>query len=343
MCYYNLKGMVITVKGSFLVNIAQGRYYVLYNITFQQIETFLTVAKCLNLSKAGETLYASQPSLSKTLKRFEEGVGMRLFKSSNQGMALTGDGEYLFSVLEPLYKTINKSIQLARYNSTTPLRVLRIVEPSSYDYTDDFAQLKHLVKAFESKYPDVVVQEHLCDFKELRQELEFGNADLVFTEDFGIRDIPGVTARLLNHFNLYITISAKHPLAVSDKLDFSALSNETLFTLPTMASEQEDIDTQLEACRFLGFTPRRVEFKSNFNTLLHAISKGRGICFCAKLKKIRLDDDLRYYQTDFPVQPSIAVAWRTNKLSREAKNFINMLPEDGYDGLNEPPQDTPPE
>ena len=92
-------------------------------------------------------LYASQPSLSKTLKRFEEGVGMRLFKSSNQGMALTSDGEYLFSVLEPLYKTINKSIQLARYNSTTPLRVLRIVEPSSYDYTDDFNILKNLVKA----------------------------------------------------------------------------------------------------------------------------------------------------------------------------------------------------
>jgi DNA-binding transcriptional LysR family regulator len=86
-----------------------------FNITFQQIETFLTVAKCLNLSKAGETLYASQPSLSKTLKRFEEGVGMRLFKSSNQGMALTSDGEYLYSVLEPLYKTIDKSIQFAQY------------------------------------------------------------------------------------------------------------------------------------------------------------------------------------------------------------------------------------
>jgi DNA-binding transcriptional LysR family regulator len=283
------------------------------------------------LSKAGETLYASQPSLSKTLKRFEEGVGMRLFKSSNQGMALTSDGEYLFSVLEPLYKTINKSIQLARYNSTTPLRVLRIVEPSSYDYTDDFIILKNLVKAYESKYPDVVIQEHLCDFKELRQELEFGNADLVFSEDFGVRNIPNVTIRRLNRFRLYITISAKHPLAASDKLDLDALCNETLFTLPTLASEQEDIDTQLEACRMLGFTPRRVEFKSNFNTLLHAVSHGKGICFCAKLKKFRLDDDLRYYPANLPELPSVVVVWRNGRLSREAKYFINMLPEEGYD------------
>lgn len=283
------------------------------------------------MSKAGEALYASQPSLSKTLKRFEEGVGMRLFKSSNQGMALTNDGDYLYSVLEPLYKTINKSIQIAQYNATTPLRVLRIVEPSSYDYTDDFNQLKVLVKAFENKYPDVVVQEHLCDFKELRQSLEFGNADLVFTEDFGTRNISNVTMRLLNHFKLYIAISVKHPLALSDELDLNALRNETLFTLPTLSNEQEDIDTQFGACHLLGFTPRKVEFKSNFHTLLHAISQGKGICFCPKLKNLRFDDDIRYYPANLPVTPSVSVVWRTNKLSREAKNFINMLPEENAD------------
>jgi DNA-binding transcriptional LysR family regulator len=310
-----------------------------FNITFQQIETFLTVAKCLNLSKAGETLYASQPSLSKTLKRFEEGVGMRLFKSSNQGMALTSDGEYLFSVLEPLYKTIDKSIQFAQYNAATPLSILRIVEPSSYDYTEDFDYLKKVVKAFEAKYPDVKVQEYLCDFKELRQALEFGNADLVFTEDFGIREIPNVSMRLLNRFRLYMAISVQNPLARSEALDPDGLANETLYTIPTLADEQEDIQTQLSACRLLGFTPRRVEFVSNFQTLMHAISQGKGICFCPKLKGLRFEDDIRYYPVNLPALPSISVAWRTNKLSREAKNFINMLPEDGFaNGYDLPPE-----
>ncbi len=310
-----------------------------FNITFQQIETFLTVAKCLNLSKAGETLYASQPSLSKTLKRFEEGVGMRLFKSSNQGMALTSDGEYLYSVLEPLYKTIDKSIQFAQYNAATPLRILRIVEPSSYDYTEDFDYLKKAVKAFESKYPDVKVQEYLCDFKELRQALEFGNADLVFTEDFGIREIPNISLRLLNHFRLYIAVSIQSPLAQAEELDPDTLCSETLYTLPTLADEQDDIKTQLAACRIVGFTPRRVEFVPNFQTLLHVISQGKGVCFCPKLKGLRFDDEIRYYPVNFSVLPSISVAWRTNKLSREAKNFINMLPEEGAENEFDLPSD----
>ena len=313
----------------------------MFNITFQQIETFLTVSKCLNLSKAGETLYASQPSLSKTLKRFEEGVSMRLFKSSNQGMALTTDGEYLYSVLEPLYKSINKSIKIAQYNATTPLRVLRIVEPTSYDYTDDFNQLKTLVKAFESKFPDVVVQEHLCDFKELRQELEFGNAVLLFTEEFVIRQIPDVSIRLISPFRLYIAISVNHPLSMTAELDLYALSTETLFTLPTLSNEQDDIETQMNVCRLLGFAPRRVELKPNFPTLLRAVSQGKGICFCPKLKKIKLDDDIKYYPADLPILPSVSVVWRTNKLSREAKNFINMLPEEDFSDNGTPRQSQP--
>jgi DNA-binding transcriptional LysR family regulator len=183
---------------------------------------------------------------------------------------------------------------LLSINAATPLRILRIVEPSSYDYTSDFDYLKKAVKAYESKYPDVKVQEYLCDFKELRQALEFGNADLVFTEDFGIREIPNISLRLLNHFRLYIAVSIQSPLAQSEALDPDTLCNETLYTLPTLADEQDDIQTQLAACRLVGFTPKRVEFVSNFQTLLHAISHGKGICFCPKLKAsdLRMKSDI---------------------------------------------------
>ena len=51
----------------------------MYNITFQQMEAFLTAAKYLNLSKAADAMFVSQSALSKTLQRFEEGVELQLF------------------------------------------------------------------------------------------------------------------------------------------------------------------------------------------------------------------------------------------------------------------------
>ena len=107
------------------------------------------------------------------------------------------------------------------------------------------------------------------------------------------------------------------------QLDLDALYNETLFTLPT-GKEQEDIDTQLESLPHAGLTPK-VEFKSNFNTLLHAVSHGKGICFCAKLKKFRLDDDLGIAANLWSTLRRIRLG--NGRLSREAKYFINMLPE----------------
>lgn len=298
----------------------------MYNITFQQIEAFLAIARYLNLSKAGAALFTSQPSLSRTLKRFEEGVGMQLFMRSNQGMALTGEGESLYAVLEPMYKSMEKGIEYVQNGSASPLRTLRIVEPSSYDFADDFNPLKRIVKDYESQYPGVIMYEHLCDFKELRHELEFGNVDFAFIEDFGVRDITNVSLRRISKIGLYIAISGKHPLAQSDKLDFSALSRETVYTLPTMDSEQEDIETQMYACRQIGFIPRKVEFLPNFPTLVHAVNLGKGISICAKLRNLGLDDDIKYYPVNLPIMPHIAVVWRTGRLSREARNFIDMLP-----------------
>ena len=59
----------------------------LYNITFQQIEAFLTVGRYLNMSRAAESLYISQPTLSKALQRFENGIGFTVFNRNNKGIA----------------------------------------------------------------------------------------------------------------------------------------------------------------------------------------------------------------------------------------------------------------
>jgi DNA-binding transcriptional LysR family regulator len=301
-----------------------------YNITFQQIETFLTIARYLNMSKAGEVLYSSQPSLSRTLKRFEEGVGMRLFTRSNQGMALTSEGEALYAVLEPLYKTIDKSIQSVKNNSTSPIKILRVIEPSSYDFMADFDPMREIVKEYESRYPNVVLNEHLCDFKELRQAIEYGNVDIVITEDFVVRDLQDISLRRLNKSEMCVAVSARHPLAQSDTIDFGMLSGETVLTVATMGEEQTDIETQMRSCLHIGFTPKKIELMANFPTIIHAVSLGKGICISTRMRNIGLGEDIKYYPVELPITPSVSVVWRTGKLSREAKNFIDMLPKESH-------------
>lgn len=253
---------------------------------------------------------------------------MRLFIRSNQGMVLTDEGEALYGALDPLYQAMDKSIRTIKENSEPPVKVLRFVMPTAYDFSEGFAPAKEFVRKYESVYPDVVLDEHLCDFSEIRQTLEFGNADIAITEDFVIRDMENISIRRLTKVDMYIAISAKHPLAQSDSIDYSALSTETLYTIPTMNAAQIDIDVQLSACKHIGFSPKKVEFKQNFQTATHAINIGKGISICAKFVNLGPSHDIKYYPVELPITPYICAAWRTGRLTREARNFIDMLPQD---------------
>ena len=57
---------------------------------------FFEVAKQGNISKAAESLYISQPAISKTIVRLEDNLNVKLFKRNSRGVSLTEEGEVLF-------------------------------------------------------------------------------------------------------------------------------------------------------------------------------------------------------------------------------------------------------
>ena len=297
----------------------------MFNITFQQIEAFLAIARYLNLSKAGEALYTSQPALSKTLKRFEDAIGMRLFTRSNQGMALTSEGKALREVLEPLYKSIDKGIQSVQKNAHVAPKTLRIVAPTSFDESEGYQPVLQILAEYERRYPNVMLKVMLLDLQELRETLVFGNADIVFTEDFGIWDLKNVSAQCVSKFKLYLAMSANHPITKTNILDPEALSREIFYALALSEDPQVDINNMVQACSALGFTPKGVEFMPNFVTLLHAIKMGKGMSIVGKAKSLN-GDNIKYYPLYTRLNPHIIGAWRTGHLSREAKNLISLFP-----------------
>lgn len=297
----------------------------MYDITFQQIEVFLTVAKCMNLSRAAELLSYSQPALSKALAKLEKSIGMRLFFRSNQGMTLTPNGAYLISLIEPLYKNLNQNIRDIRSNARTQEKTLRIAAPSLFDYSDDFNPIKEIIEKYENKYPNVEIQERLCDFAELRQALSYGTADFVITEDFIIADLKGIEVIPINEIGIFLVMSNKHHLAQLDNLDADALSEETLYVISTFYDEA-DARAQLNICEKLGIKPKKIEILPNYETLMHLVKIGKGVCFSERLNNLLPASNLHYFQIKMTKAPRIVVAWRSGSVNHQAANFISMLP-----------------
>lgn len=68
---------------------------------------FYTVANAGNISKAAKELYISQPAISKSIQKLEEGLNCKLFSRSSRGVLLTDEGALLYDHVKEAFETLN--------------------------------------------------------------------------------------------------------------------------------------------------------------------------------------------------------------------------------------------
>lgn len=73
-------------------------------MTLLQLKYISTVAKCGSFSKAAQTLYVSQPGISKMVCALEEELGITIFVRSAAGITLTAEGRELLNMGERLLR-----------------------------------------------------------------------------------------------------------------------------------------------------------------------------------------------------------------------------------------------
>ncbi|MDR0906554.1 MAG: LysR family transcriptional regulator [Oscillospiraceae bacterium] len=291
------------------------------NITFQQIDAFLTIARYQKLSWAAESMFITEPALSRMLSRFEENVGSRLFERNNKGVRLTEEGEYLYSVLEPLYKITEKSLTSVR-DIAAPKRTLKFAAPMPFDIDDNYNATKELIREYKERYPDVNVEETLLTYAELRQQLEFGTVDAAIAQDYAVADMRNISYSVISPFKLSIAISDKHP-AAAEPFDAALLRGEQMFIVRKAVT-----DDALMLYNEMGFNPENIRFVPNLFTMLHKLFSGEGFSICGSFIANSISGGLKFYPVEQTNPSQLVVAWRNDRfLSDEMQNLVNLIPE----------------
>lgn len=70
---------------------------------------FYEVAKNGNISRAAKRLYISQPAISKSIVKLEEGLDTKLFRRNSRGVTLTDEGEVLYRHIEEAFGAIGEA------------------------------------------------------------------------------------------------------------------------------------------------------------------------------------------------------------------------------------------
>ena len=79
------------------------------NIDLELYRVFYVVAKNKHMTKASEELHISQPAISQSIKKLEDGLGGTLFLRSNKGMELTEEGKMFYEYVKGALELINNA------------------------------------------------------------------------------------------------------------------------------------------------------------------------------------------------------------------------------------------
>lgn len=78
----------------------------------RQLRHFVTVAEWESFTLAAQQLHIAQPALSISIKKFEQQLGVTLFKRDERKVALTHEGEVLLEHAKRILQQVNDA-QLA--------------------------------------------------------------------------------------------------------------------------------------------------------------------------------------------------------------------------------------
>ncbi|CAO3375751.1 LysR substrate-binding domain-containing protein [Azospirillum argentinense] len=121
------------------------------------LRTFVTIVDCGGFTRAAERLGRTQSTISLQIKRLEDGLGKRLFERKGNGLALTPEGEILFTAARRLLQMANETC--ARLMEPDVGGSVRLGTP------EDFAtvHLPDVLWRFARAHPQVNLQVN-CDF-----------------------------------------------------------------------------------------------------------------------------------------------------------------------------------
>ena len=179
------------------------------------LEQFAAFARCGTLLKASEELHITQPTLSRSMKKLEEELGVSLFHRENSKLSLNQTGriaaEYAQKALSANQDFIDRVLSFDRQ-----LRTISIGSSSPFP-------INELMPAFQNYLSDKTILTELVSSDEaLVKGLKNRQYDMVILHT--LPDDKSLFCQRYMEEQIYISISNDHPLARQSSVSFSDLS-----------------------------------------------------------------------------------------------------------------------
>lgn len=235
----------------------------------KQMTYLIETAKTLNLSRAAEQLYISQPSLSYQIKTIEEEVGFAIFDRIGKSIRLTPAGTELITSLQRISMDLQFAIEQAQninhqYTDTIkvgmPTRTALYHLPDAIRWADQTNQSLQIIPEIQPSNDGITAF--------MRKEL-----DLLLLPKEEAKKLSSVNLHPLFTSHIFLLCRKDDPLAQQTQVSITNLANRTLLvnggSSPTLRRVQQ---------RVVDSVPIQTMNSPTHDVTLIQVAAGRAVC-----------------------------------------------------------------
>jgi DNA-binding transcriptional LysR family regulator len=284
---------------------------------FDQLETFLEVARLSSFSRAAEKRFRTQPAISSQIRSLEEEVGAKLLDRSGGKVSITASGKLFLKFAEDILEA--RKMVLTAVAETERVPKGEIVVGANEGTCLHI--LPEVFAEFKKQYPDVNISITRSDYAKILESVIDNSVD------FGVISLPvsdpRLTVVLIHRDELVIIVPPKHPLS---KLKSATIAEAANF--PLIVPKGGHTRDALENLFYERKLKPRYTMELDSSELLKrfvAADAGVGFIACSNvLEDVRANALVAIPISDATIRRDLALVFRKDKaLSRAALAFID--------------------
>lgn len=261
---------------------------------FKDMSYVIAVAKYQNITKAANSLYITQPTLTKFIQNLEQNLGQKLFKKAGNRFLLTYAGE----------RYVEKAGEILQLKKELDYEMSDIIKSDIGVLNIAFPMMRgtYLIPCtlpiFKSLYPNVKIHIRESASSSLEAMILSGETDLAFfNAPVKSRE---VDCEIISHEEMLLVMSNRHPLAGSGVrrdgyrypwFDLAGLVDDIFILQEPGQRSRQVVDRVLQD---LNIVPKKTLVTSNIHAGAELASKGYGIAFVTDthLKHMNFHDQI---------------------------------------------------
>ncbi len=183
---------------------------------------FLAVAREKHFGRAAEALQISGPALSQVVKRLEASTGFTLFERTTRSVELTRAGEEMLPLAAKVVSAADELEQWRRTRRTRERSTLNL----AFTVNGPGALMYRLLRAQREEQPDVVVNAHEVEWRDLPAVVTSGACDVAIAR--GPREWPGLVATAIADEPWIVAVPSDHPFATRTQVPLAEVREERI-------------------------------------------------------------------------------------------------------------------